>query len=263
MRTLKRAFLILETLAGEAKKLSLMEISEKTRMDKATCLRFLSSLKEIGVARKDERTRLYELGPKALFLGNGFLKTLRVEEKVRRYLERLVSETEETAFYSIRRGDSRITLYLQESPHETRTLVDLGIPIPLTSGCASRAILAFLREEEIHLILHKEAIASFTPWSITEPGQVIKKIIEIRARGYAVGIRERASSTNAVATPVFNSDGGIASLAIVGPAERLTKKACERFGPVVRDLAQRLSEEMGFQAFARPLRGSLKKVAAG
>jgi DNA-binding IclR family transcriptional regulator len=169
MRTLKRAFLILETLADAAKKLSLMEISKKTRIDKATCLRFLSSLEEVGVARRDDRTRLYELGPKALSLGNGFLKTLKVEEKVRRYLERLVLETEETAFYSIRRGDSRVTLYLQESPHETRTLVELGIPIPLTSGCASRAILAFLRKEEIHLILHREAIIPFTPWSIREP----------------------------------------------------------------------------------------------
>jgi DNA-binding IclR family transcriptional regulator len=158
MRTLKRAFLILETLAGAAKKLSLMEITEKTRIDKATCLRFLSSLEEIGVVQRDEKTRLYELGIKALFLGNGFLKTLRIEEKVRRYLERLVLETEETAFYSIRRRDSRVTLYLQESPHETRTLVDLGISIPLTSGCASRAILAFLPEDEIHSILRREAM---------------------------------------------------------------------------------------------------------
>lgn len=261
MRTLKRAFLILETLAGEAKKLSLMKISEKTRMDKATCLRFLSSLEEIGVARKDERTRLYELGPKALFLGNGFLKTLRVEEKVRRYLERLVSETEETAFYSIRTGDSRVTLYLHESSHETRTLVDLGIPIPLTSGCASRAILAFLPEDEIHSILRREAIAPSTAWSITDSSQILKKITEIRARGYAVGIRERDPSTNAVAAPVFNSEGVVASLVIVGPAERLTKKVCEKFGPGVRDLAQKLSEEMGSQAFARPLPGQLEKVA--
>jgi IclR family KDG regulon transcriptional repressor len=261
MRTLKRAFLILESLAGAAKKLSLMEITEKTRIDKATCLRFLSSLEEIGVVQRDEKTRLYELGLKALFLGNGFLKTLRIEEKVRRYLERLVLETEETAFYSIRRRDSRVTLYLQESPHETRTLVDLGISIPLTSGCASRAILAFLPEDEIHSILRREAIAPSTAWSITDSSQVLKKITEIRTRGYAVGIRERAPTTNAVAAPVFNNEGVAASLVIVGPAERLTKKVCEKFGPVVRDLAQKLSEEMGSQPFARPHTGQLEEVA--
>jgi len=261
MRTLKRAFLILETLAGAAKKLSLMEISEKTRIDKATCIRFLCSLEEIGVARKDEGTRLYELGSKALLLGNGFLKTLRVEEKVRRSLERLVSETEETAFYSIRRGDSRVTLYFQESPHETRTLVDLGIPIPLTIGCASRAILAFLRKEEFYPIVHQKTIVPFTPWSITEPDEILKKVGEIRAKGYAVGLRERTPSTNAVAAPVFNNAGVVGSLAIAGPAERVTKKVCEKFGPIVRDIAQNLSQEMGSQAFARAIPGRLKKVA--
>ena len=76
-----------------------------------------------------------------------------------------------------------------------------------------------------------------------------------------MGIRERTPTTNAVAAPVFDSQGVIATLAIVGPAERLTKKACEKFGPVVRDLAQKLSEEMGSQASARPLQGQLKKVA--
>lgn len=261
MRTLKRAFLILETLADEAKRLSLMEVSKKTRMDKATCLRFLSSLEDIGVVHREERTRLYELGAKVVLFNSAFLKAYRVEERVRPYLERLVLETEETAFYSIRRGDSRVTLYLQESPHQTRTLIDVGIPVPLTSGCAGRAIMAFLREEEIDLILQKKAIPRLTPWSVIEPSQIRRKISEILTKGYAVGIRERTPTTNAVAAPVFDSQGVIATLAIVGPAERLTKKACEKFGPVVRDLAQKLSEEMGSQAFARPLQGQLKKVA--
>jgi hypothetical protein len=60
---------------------------------------------------------------------------------------------------------------------------------------------------------------------------------------------------------VFNNEGVAASLVIVGPAERLTKKVCEKFGPVVRDLAQKLSEEMGSQPFARPHTGQLEEVA--
>ena len=121
-----------------------MEITEKTRMDKATCLRFLTSLEDIGVVREDQKTRLYETRPKGMFLGNGFLKTLRIEEKVQTLpgTFRLGDRGNRLLFHSKRR--SRVTLYLQESPHETRTLVELGIPIPLTSGCASRAILAFL-----------------------------------------------------------------------------------------------------------------------
>jgi DNA-binding IclR family transcriptional regulator len=246
MRTLKRAFLILETLAGEAKKLSLVEITDKTRMDKATCLRFLTSLEDIGLVRRDQKTRLYEMGPKAIFLSNGFLKTLRVEDKVRPYLERLAAESEETAFYSVRKDASRVPLYVHESRHVTRTQVEIGMAVSLTNGCISRAILAFLSEQEIDRLLRKESPVPTTPWSITDPKQIRKSIAEVRARGYSVGIREIAQNTNAVAAPVFNGEGVVASMAIVGPTERLTKKACEKFGPVVREYAQKASTEMGF-----------------
>src|SRR5919106_1213722 len=243
MRTLKRAFLILETLAAEGKKLSLVEITDKTRMDKATCLRFLTSLEDIGLVRRDQKTRLYEMGPKAIFLSNGFLKTLRVEDKVRPYLERLAGETEETAFYSVRKDGSRVPLYVHESRHVTRTQVEIGMAVSLTNGCISRAILAFLPEQEIDRLLHKESIVAVTPWSITDPKH----------------IREIAQNTNAVAAPVFNGEGVIASIAIVGPTERLTKKACEKFGPLVRDCADKVSEEIGFHSVeAFPSSGARK-----
>ncbi|HSE90101.1 MAG TPA: IclR family transcriptional regulator [Candidatus Binatia bacterium] len=261
MRTLKRAFLILETLAGEAKKLSLVEIAEKTRIDKATCLRFLTSLEDIGLVRRDQRTRLYEMGPKAIFLSSGFLKTFRVEDRVRPYLERLATETEETAFYSVRKGSSRVPLYVHESRHVTRTQVEIGVAVALTNGCISRAILAFLPEQEIDQLL-KESIVPATPWSIINPKQIRKSIAEVRARGYSVGIREIAQNTNAVAAPVFNGDGVIASMAIVGPTERLTKKACEKFGPVVRDSARKVSEEMGFHPVEAFGYAGAKKVSS-
>jgi IclR family acetate operon transcriptional repressor len=123
------------------------------------------------------------------------------------------------------------------------------------------AILAFLPQEEIDRILSKARTPRLTPWSIVKPDQIRKKIVEVRARGYAVGIRERTPTTNAVAAPVFDSQGVIATLAIVAPAERLTRKACEQMGPIVRDLALRLSEEMGFQALGRSFRLPSRQTA--
>ena len=261
MRTVKRAFLILEVLASEARKLSLMEISAKSRLDKATCLRFLGTLEGIGLIQRDERTRLYELSPKVVLFSNAFLKAGRIEERARPYLERLVSETEETAYYTIRNGDFRVTLYLVESPHETKTLVDVGAPVPLNSGCVSRAMLAFLPENEVRRIVYRKPIPRLTPWSITDPEKIRRKLLEVRAKGYSIGIRERAPDTNAVAAPVFNSHGVVASLAIIGPSERLTRKACEKFGPVVRRLSQKLSREMGFQASDENHQGKFRRLA--
>jgi IclR family acetate operon transcriptional repressor len=135
--------------------------------------------------------------------------------------------------------------------------------VSLTNGCISRAILAFLPEQEIDRLLHKESIVAVTPWSITDPKQIRKSIAEVRSRGYSVGIREIAQNTNAVAAPVFNGEGVIASIAIVGPTERLTKKACEKFGAVVRDYADKVSEEIGFHSVEAFPSSRARKASSG
>lgn len=251
MRTIKRAFLILQTLADQGGRTSLTGLCKKTRLDKATCLRFLNSLEDIDMISKDGVAQ-YEIGPKVVHFNNAFLKICRVEEKVKPVLEHLVGKTEETALYSMRSEDSRVSLYLVESPHQTRTLVDVGIPVPLASGCVSRAILSFLPEKEIEGILkRREKDLRLTAWSITGRRLIFEKILQTRAKGYATGIKERAPNTNAVAAPVFNNDGVIGSIAIVGPTERLTRRACERWGPLVKLSAQKLSQGLGSQS---PLR---------
>lgn len=247
MRAVKRAFSILKILADETRNgsLSLTEVSDKARLDSSTCFRFLSSLEEIGVVRKDDTTRGYELGPRLLFYADSLLKNLGLEQRVKPFLQSVVSITKETAFYSVRNGDYRATLYFVESPYETITRVAVGIPQPLTSGCSGRATLAFLSDEETRRILRKYPVDPVTPWTISDPAEIKKKISEARSKGYAISIRERVSGTNAVAAPVFNNNGVIGSIAIVGPAERLTKKACEKYSSVLKEAARELSGEMG------------------
>ncbi len=251
MRAVQRAFSILKILADETRNgpLSLTEVSDKARLDSSTCFRFLNSLEEIGVVRKDDSTRSYELGPRLLFYADSLLKNLGLEQRVKPFLQSVVSSTKETAFYSVRNGDYRATLYSVESPYETITRVVVGVPRLLTSGCSGWAILAFLKDEETQRILRKYPIEPATPWTLTNPAEIQKKIGEARSKGYATRIRERVSGTHAVAAPVFNNYGVIGSIAIVGPAERLPRKACEKHGPVLKQAARELSAEMGVWTF--------------
>jgi DNA-binding IclR family transcriptional regulator len=258
MRTVKRAFSILELLANESQNgwLSLSQISAKAGLDVSTCFRFLSSLEKIGAVRKDEHSRAYGLGPKVLLFADRFLRNLNLEKGLKPYLERVVADTKETAFYAVKNGNFRITLSFVESPYETMTRVQVGNLVPLTSGCAGRAILAFLDDEEARRVFRSQPVQPLTPWTITKPAEIRKTILEVRAKGYAVSIREKIPDTNAVAAPVFNSNGVTGSIAIVGPAERLTRKNCEKFGPILREIGTRFSQEMGFEPPRRRVLGN-------
>lgn len=247
MRAVQRAFSILKILADETRNgpLSLTEVSDKARLDNSTCFRFLDSLEKIGVVRKDGSTRGYELGPRLLYYADSLTKNLGLEQRVRPFLQRVVAATKETAFYSVRNGDTRAILYCFESPHETLTRVAVGIPQPLTSGCSGWVILAFIADEEVRRILGRLPRQPATPWTLTDAPIIRRKIAEARCKGYAVRIRERVSGTHAVSAPVFNNDGVVGSISIVGPAGRLPRKACEQHGELLKQVARELSAEMG------------------
>jgi IclR family acetate operon transcriptional repressor len=249
IRAVNRAFLILDVLARKGPTASLTEMSESTHLDVSTCLRFLSSLEEVGVVRKDQKSKTYGLGPKLVYFADRFLRMVNVQDVVKRHLERLVQITEETAFYTIRNGDYRVTLYSIESPHDTIAKVNVGLPMALSAGSSGRAIMSYLREEEIERFLSKDREADLQPKEIIKPTELKKEILKIRAKGYAVRLREPFPTSNSVAAPVFDSNGVIGSIAIIGPAERLTSQLCERFGPTLKEIAQGLSGEMGWDRF--------------
>jgi IclR family acetate operon transcriptional repressor len=174
------------------------------------------------------------------------------------YLEQLVEATGETAIYCERfQYDSCVTIERRESPHHTRTVIETGVPRPLFVGSSAFAILAVLPQEEILSILNMKNFEKFTPFTITSPKQILKKIEEIKRHGYAVSIQERYSYTAGVAAPCFLSRDLVGSIAVIGPAERIKANGIERTGKIVKKFAERLSTTVGYS------RGTQSSDASG
>ena len=68
METIARIAKILTVIGASASGLTLSEISEALRLPKSTTFRMLQALGQRGMVRKDERTKLYCLGPAVLSL---------------------------------------------------------------------------------------------------------------------------------------------------------------------------------------------------
>jgi IclR family transcriptional regulator, KDG regulon repressor len=103
-----------------------------------------------------------------------------------------------------------------------------------------------LPEEQIISILNVRNFEKFTPFTITSPKQMLKKIEDIKRRGYAVSIQERYSYTAGVAAPCFLSRDLVGSIAVIGPAERIRANGIERTGKIVKKFAERLSSTLGY-----------------
>jgi DNA-binding IclR family transcriptional regulator len=69
----------------------------------------------------------------------------------------------------------------------------------------------------------------------------LEQLDEARALGYATSVEEREPGAAAVAAPILNSAHRlVASLAVSGPANRLTPKMMDAYAPLLMDAAKRM-----------------------
>jgi IclR family KDG regulon transcriptional repressor len=241
-----RAVDLLEELARFQKPVALKDLARSTKLDKATAYRLLTSLLKKGLVHKIGNHGFYALGPKLLAFAEEYRRSFTMRDTVLPYLEQLVHATGETAIYCERFDyDSCVTIERRESPHHTRTVIETGIPRPLHIGSSALAILAMLPQEEILSILSMKPMQKVTPSTIASEKQVLKRIEEIKRRGYAVSIQERYLYTAGVAAPCFLEQNVIGSIAIIGPAERIRAMGIEKTGKTVKRIADQLSTELG------------------
>lgn len=256
-----KAINLLEELAKFKTPVALKDLARSLKLDKATAYRLLNSLREKGLVQKTGDHGSYGLGPKLLVLAEEYRKSFTMRDTVVPYLEQLVQATEETALYCERfQYDSCVTVERRESLHHTRTVIETGIPRPLSVGSSALSILAMLPQEEILSILSMNSLEKFTPFTITSQKQLLKKIDEIKQRGYAVSIQERYSYTAGVAAPCFMGYSVIGSIAVIGPAERIQAAGVAKMGKTVKRLADRLSTELGYSQSAQSVRPVNKRL---
>jgi IclR family transcriptional regulator, KDG regulon repressor len=242
-----KAINLLEELSRARKPLALKDLARNLNLDKATAYRLLNSLRQKGFVQRIDNRGFYGLGPKLLVLAEDYRRCFTMRDVVVPYLEQLVEATGETAIYCERfQYDSCVTIERRESPHHTRTVIETGVPRPLFVGSSAFAILAVLPQEEILSILNVKNFEKFTPFTITSPKQILKKVEEIKRRGYAVSIQERYSYTAGVAAPCFLNRDLVGSIAVIGPAERIKANGIERTGKIVKKFAERLSTTLGY-----------------
>jgi DNA-binding IclR family transcriptional regulator len=240
-----RAIRLVEILAERGKPVALKEIAEAANLNKVTTHRLLRSLCQGGTVQTIGENGQYALGPAVLSYAEAFRKSLTIRDRVLPYLEKVAILTKETAIFCERYGDAAcVTVETWDSPHDTRTFSGTGIVRPLTAGSSALAILAMLPEDDILSIIHSSKFTQPTPFAPSTIKQLLAKIRETKRLGYAVSMRERDLDTGGIAAPVFDDDGVVGSLAVIGPVDRMERNGIKRIGKQVQRIANELTGEL-------------------
>ena len=205
-------------------------------MPLSTAYRYLRTLGEFGfVDRHDGR---YRLGPRLLIGTESRVSSELLTRHSDPVLRMLVEETGETAVVTRRVGLSAMCLHQVESRKGMRAVLEPGALTPLYAGAMSRVLLAFAPAEILDEVI-TQGLDPVTPNTLSERS-LRESLDEIRASGVAVSESELIPGTVAVAVPIFQEDGIVAALGLLGPEIRCGLTWLSRARRLMRDAAETL-----------------------
>lgn len=213
MGVLDKAVAILAEL--ERGTASLAELTDRTRLPRATAHRLAAALEVHGLVERDDAGR-YRLGTRLAEIGRaaGTGRHRSLAEMATPVLRRLRDETGESAQVYVRSGDSdtRVCVAALESPHGLRTIVAVGEMLPMDRGSAAK---------------------------------VLAGVPDVMRRGWAESVEERERGVASVSAPVTVGGRIVAAVSVSGPVERTSRQPGRKYAHAVvrasRDLARELS----------------------
>ena len=241
--SVKKAFDILRIISSSRESIGLNEISRKLGIAKSTVHGIISALEDAGAVRRDPATRRYELGLTLFELGRQMYLRNDLREVARPVMEALMEEVQETVFLCTLNGNQRSILVLDtvECRHDLKITSPVGSTLPLFSTAPGKAILAIMDDEEIRKIIKDKGITRYTERSITDPGQFIEEIRDVRDNGYAADYEEYKSGVRAVAAHISGENNLPAAIYVVGFKTSLNKEKMDILSKKVKEAARTIN----------------------
>jgi DNA-binding IclR family transcriptional regulator len=236
VQSVERGIDILMALANGPK--TLTEVKIETGLSKGTAFRLLASLNYENLVVKEAHSNLYMLGPGFLRLFQGVMQGVGAITAVAKpALTSLWEETEETVTVHVRVGAERICIEELPSPQPIRYVSTLGAAAPLHVGSAGKVLIAFMESAEMEKTLQTLPLLPVTSATISDLDALRAELDTVRRQGYAMSHGERIPGASAVSVPVRGLQGFLASLSVLGPADRLPRKRRLELVPLLQSTA--------------------------
>ncbi|MFB4301198.1 IclR family transcriptional regulator [Actinomadura sp. NTSP31] len=241
VRSLERAFELLEHLADAGGEMALSELTEVSGLPMPTIYRLMRTLVNHGYVRQEPSKR-YALGPRLIRLGEGANRLLGTW--ARPVLSQLVDEVGETANMAVLEGDEAVYVAQVPSKHSMRMFTEVGRRVQPHCTGVGKALLSQLPDARVREILGRTGMDAHTPNTFTDQDALLSELRRIRERGYAVDDEEQEIGVRCVAVPLPGAPA-LTALSVSGPSARMTREAVADVVPVMRDAAERFAKELG------------------
>jgi DNA-binding IclR family transcriptional regulator len=245
--TLVKALRILELFTVQRPQWGVTEISKTLKLNKSAVFRIMQTLEKKGYLKKDPREKRYTLTAKFLALGTVVMSQLSILQQAKNEIDHLWDRTQGTVVIRVLEGSELVTVAIRESPQALRVSHPLGSAVNFNYGAIGKAILAYLPQDEVHQLLKKNPLNKYTSKTILSATSFLDELRQVPRKGYAFSDGEAIEGVRAVGAPIFDISGRpFAGISVGLPLFRLPKSKVPQLGKLVRQAADRISLNLGF-----------------
>lgn len=245
-----RCLTILEALAGQREPVELTDLAARLDMPASTVHRTLTTLADRGWVTQPSDTQRYSLSLRMSTLAFRNLDARAVPDVVQTLLDKLAHETREYCRVAIVEGEDLVWVArAQGAVSGLRYDPDMGQEIVLHATANGKAWLATLSDEDAVRIVSARGFETHRPLgpnSATSAEELLERLSETRARGFAISNEEAEAGASAVAVPFYRSpqEGApiAGTLSVAGPSMRITPDRYGELADTLRRAAMEISE---------------------
>jgi IclR family pca regulon transcriptional regulator len=242
-QSLAKALSVFRAFSSRNRTMTLAEIASSADITRSSAQRIIFTLEKLGYIRKHPRTRRFQLTPRAVFLGCGYLESDQLIDCANPFLASLGASSGETV--ALTEPDANDMVYVARFPsHKHITIhVTLGHRLPMYCTASGRAYLSGRPPQEVEELLSQSDRIAHTTKTCTDLTTLTKYIEQARMRGYTFNNEEVYIGDIGIAAPIINASGqSIASVHIEAPGSRWTfNDAVQKLAPLVIDCARSIS----------------------
>jgi DNA-binding IclR family transcriptional regulator len=247
VQSVDRTLDVLEALASRRGATGISELSTLVGLHVSTVHRLLATLVDRGYVRQDPETSRYHLGSRVFTLASAADLHLDLRLVARPYLERMMRGSGETANLVTVSGHEVIYLDQVASMHLVKMFTSPGLHAPLYCTGTGKVLLAFKGEEFAEPVL-AGPMRRYTARTLVTRSALERELELIRRSGYSVDNEEMEEGVRCLAVPVYDRKNRcVGAMSVSGPTSRMTTERVERLAPVVRQIADELSRQLGFE----------------
>jgi IclR family pca regulon transcriptional regulator len=242
--SVEKALRLLQSFSGEAPAMSVSEAAAATGLTRATARRLLLTFERLGFAETDGRR--FQLTPRVLRLGYGYLAALPFWEHAQSHMRALSDEVRESS--SLATLDGGEIVYVARVPASRMMTVtfNVGSRLPAYPTSMGRVLLAALPAAELESYLDTTRLERLTAHTITGRAALEAELARVAGQGYALVDGEREEGVRSAAAPVRNAAGGvIAALNVSANAARVpVERLRDEFVPRLLETAEAITKDI-------------------